>query len=179
MMRLFAITAILVGTAQAYADESAALADRLVDFALDGCDFFNATSVEPPQPMPSARKRAAHFGGIVKVRRRGIGREYQIASPRFPGWEITYFEGLVELRIPDGVSLSVAPFEQRLGPPHETDSDYAARAAAPVQGTGTVASLDLLFPLVRGRPLCRIQVTTDGVGRVFRQQRVLRFSFQR
>jgi hypothetical protein len=175
MIRVLVGALLLIYSAPGHADDAAAVVDRLVAFAKDGCKVLRASSTEPPRPLPRDRKRAAQFGTIVKSKRRGTEREFQVASPRFPGWDIRYFIGMIEIRLPSDIRLTVSQFEARLGAAQEVEEDALVAGSAEPQPTAV--PLDLTFPRLRD-PQCRMRVETDGVRRDPKQQHVLLFGFQ-
>jgi hypothetical protein len=151
---MVAMTLALAGRATAAPQlTTQQLADRIVDWADEGCDYLKGIKRRPNKPLDDGSKRqAAHFGRIRGQEPRGEGTEYKLSISLFPGWEARYWLQSVTLNPSLAESLALAHFEKRLGKG---------------QGTPTAdGATDFAFPAGPGHIGCDVTITIAADKRV-------------
>jgi hypothetical protein len=110
------------------------LADRIVDWADEGCDYLKGLKRRPNKPLDEgSRRQAAHFGRILGQEPRGEGTEYKLSVSLFPGWQARYWLQSVTLAPPATEAIAIGHFEKRFGkgegaPGSEGNTDFMFRA---------------------------------------------------
>jgi hypothetical protein len=138
------------------------LADRLVDFADEGCDYLNGLKRRPNKPLDDgSRRQAAHFGRVLGQERRGDGTEYRLSVSAFPGWQARYWLQSLTLAPPPTQAIALAHFEKRLGKGEVPDAQYRAKLGTPPEG-----ATDFLFRAGPGHLGCDVLVTVGSDKRV-------------
>ncbi len=129
------------------------LADRVVDFADEGCDYLKGLKRRPNKPLDEgSRRQAAHFGRIQGQAPRGDGIEYRLTLSLFPGWQARYWLQSLTLAPPATPAILLGHFEKRLG-----------------KGEGTPAGeggTDFVFHAGPGHLGCDVTVTVGSDQRV-------------
>jgi hypothetical protein len=138
------------------------LADRLMDFADEGCDYLKALKRKPNKPLDEgSRRQAAHFGRILGQEPRGEGTEYKLSVSLFPGWQARYWLQSLSLLPPGSEALALGNFEKRLGRGELPDEAMRAKLGAPPEGAS-----QFLFGAGPGHLGCDIIVTVGADKRV-------------
>ncbi len=172
-MRLLLVAAVVAWSCGAHADVPNGIAQRLVRFMFEGCDYLSANSPEPHQPEPPDKKLAAHFGRIVKTQKRGIGLEYVLKTSTFAGWDVTYWFRGIDLKPPPTVAITMGDLQKLLGADDSPDVDYAVSATA----SGTkIAVEDRVFDLHR-EDACRVEVRAEADEKKGPERRVFSLRF--
>lgn len=175
MSRALAIVFVLA-CASGYADEPATTAERLARFAVAGCDYLHANGWDVKARRPTLdSKLAPHFGRILKKEPNAVAFDYRLRVPGFADWDVIFSTGLVTLRPPDSVSLTLRDLERVLGPSDVPEGDNAKPGASVA---GAVQSSELLeFARPAGHQLCVIQAMIDRNGADAGASRVRAFRF--
>ena len=129
------------------------LADRMVDWADEGCDYLKGLKRRPNKPLDEgSRRQAAHFGRILGQEARGEGTEYKLAVSLFPGWGARYWLQSVTLQPPATENIAIGHFEKRLGKGESAPANEGAT--------------DFAFPAGPGHLGCDVTVTVGADKRV-------------
>jgi hypothetical protein len=137
------------------------LADRVVDFADEGCDYLKGLKRRPNKPLDEgSRRQAAHFGRILGQEPRGDGTDYRVSLSLFPGWQAHYWLQSLTLAPPATETIMLGHFEKRLGKGEGTPGGA---------GGGT----DFVFRAGPGHLGCDVTVSVGA------EQRVTAFKFAR
>lgn len=165
---------VLVGwSCAANADTPTGVAQQLARFIFDGCDYFEAHSLQPHRPDPPHRMLAAHFGHVVKTQERGIALEYVLKVQKFAGWDISYWERGVDMKLPPTVAITMGDLQRLLGPEQLPDVDLA------VSNTAIGAKVDLADRVFEppGHGVCRVTVRTEADPKKGPERRVFSLRF--
>lgn len=166
----------MLACASAHAEKSESVADQLVKFAFDGCDYLHANGWDAKARRPTAAaKLAAHFGRVLKKQPSGMTFEYELRSPGFPEWAITFSSLMLTLRPPPAVTLTLGELERVLGPSDVPEGDNAKPAVAPSTGAKRPELVE--FGRHDGHRLCVIQAIIDRNRGDAGASRVLSFRF--
>lgn len=129
-MKPLVVTLLLAWSAAARADVPAGVAQRVVRFIFDGCDYLTAHSPEPHKPSPADKKLAAHFGRITGSHADGIRTRYELKTAAFEDWEISYWARGIDIKFPPTVAITIGDLARLLGPDDVVDVDYALSATS-------------------------------------------------
>jgi hypothetical protein len=172
-VRPFIVALSLAFTMPAWADVPKGVAERLGHFILEGCDYLEKNSPQPFKPEPAHKKLATHFGHIVKTQKRGIGIEYLLKVAGYDGWELSYSERGVDMKLPSTVAVSMGDLQHWLGRDEAPDVDYAMSATS----DGSKREFDERVFQPPGHGVCRISVQTEADAKKGAERRVFSLRF--
>jgi hypothetical protein len=178
-LRATLVIAALLASATARADTSAgdklarsaaappeAIVDHLAAYAHEGCLFLRDHLSYPVRRDWPHHRLATHFGRLRRAERTGgVYVEYTLAVKELPGWEVTYLEGRVSLKLPPGVVVTMAALAKRFGKPETEDVDYQIQPNFGENSTGDYESPkewneNWTFPYSPEGKSCRITAMT-------------------
>jgi hypothetical protein len=128
--------ALLFHAMAARADTAADAAQRLVDFAHEGCAFM-ASQPEPQHQSHVGEPRiAAHFGRVLKAVDNDEGAlRYLLSVPRFPHWRVEFHLRRVTMRPPPNVHIPLRELVRLLGKLQWPGDDYKIGQPSRVQNS--------------------------------------------
>jgi hypothetical protein len=148
----------------------------LEHFAFAGCDYLHANGWDAKAQRPTAdSKLAPHFGRIIKKTASVVAFDYRMRVPGFADWDATYSSGLVTLKPPPTVTLTLRDLERVLGPANVPEGDNAKPGAAVTEAVQRSELLEFARPA--GHRLCVIEAMIDRNAADAGASRVLAFRF--
>ncbi len=170
-MTRLVVVLLIAWSMPASGDTPSGVSERVARFVLAGCDYLEKNSPQPFKPEPAHKKLAAHFGRIVRTQKRGIGTEYLLKVPAFDGWDFSYWERAVELKVPPTVAITLADLQHWLGQDAAIDVDNAVSATS----TGTMRESEERVFQPPGHGVCRVFANTEAEKGAERRVFSLRF----
>jgi hypothetical protein len=171
-VKFFVVIGLAAWSWTARADVPKGIAQRVAQFALDGCDFFKKNPPQPHKETPD-KNFAMHFGRITRSERDGVRIRYDLKISAFDGWEVSYWARGVDMKVPSPMAITMGDLQQLLGRDDGVDVDKAmASTSAEAQ-----SELEERVFQPHGHGVCRVFVQTEANGKKGAERRVFSLRF--